>query len=140
MSEVAIIGGGPAGASAAIAALQASSKVRLIEKPSGTSNGVLGWPGRKSAVVQKLQSTDLELHMERRDPAQSSRLTITLVMRPSGGLPTPEWRSRCGQLMCAPRRQAQELRPFASRVLGAARPAMPRRQRPTETRTDWPLA
>jgi serine/threonine-protein kinase len=73
-------------------------KVRLVEKPSESSGGSLGWPGRKSAVVQRLQSTEIELHMERRDPTQSSRLTITLVMRPSGGLPTPEWRSRCGQI------------------------------------------
>ncbi len=73
-------------------------KVRLIEKPTGSPAGQVGWTGRKSAVIPKLQATDLELHMERRDPSQSSRLTITLVMRPGGGLPTAEWRSRCGQI------------------------------------------
>jgi eukaryotic-like serine/threonine-protein kinase len=73
-------------------------KVRLVEKPAARAAGFAGWAGRKSAVVATLQSTDLELHMERRDPSQSSRLTITLVMRPCGGLPTPEWRGRCGQI------------------------------------------
>jgi hypothetical protein len=36
--------------------------------------------------------------MERRDPAQASRLTITLVMKPGPGLVTPEWRTRCSQI------------------------------------------
>ena len=43
-------------------------------------------------------ATDLELHMERRDPKQTSQLTITLVMRPGSGHITPEWRSRCGRI------------------------------------------
>jgi hypothetical protein len=77
-------------------------KVRLIEKPpepTPTPGRLLGWGSRKSTTIMpKLQTTDLELHMERRDPSQSSRLTITLVMRPNGCLPTPEWRSRCGQI------------------------------------------
>jgi serine/threonine-protein kinase len=74
--------------------------VRLIEKPAApTSSSLLGWGGRKStAIMPKLQSTDLELLMERRDPTQSNRLTITLVMRPSNGLATQNWRSRCGQI------------------------------------------
>jgi serine/threonine-protein kinase len=51
--------------------------------------------GRKTNLLQPPSSTDLELHMERPDPTQSSRLTITLVMRASGGMVTPEWRNRC---------------------------------------------
>ena len=42
MSEVSIIGGGPAGSSAAIAALQSSSKVRLIEKSRFPRHKVCG--------------------------------------------------------------------------------------------------
>ena len=42
LSEVSIIGGGPAGSSAAIAALQASSKVRLIEKSRFPRHKVCG--------------------------------------------------------------------------------------------------
>jgi hypothetical protein len=36
--------------------------------------------------------------MERRDPTQTNKLTITLVMRPDGGAVTPEWRTRCNQI------------------------------------------
>jgi hypothetical protein len=42
LSEVSIIGGGPAGSAAAIAALQASSKVRLIEKSRFPRHKVCG--------------------------------------------------------------------------------------------------
>jgi hypothetical protein len=53
---------------------------------------------RKSGVLQLNTTTDLELRMERRDPAQPSRLTITLVMRPANGLATREWRERCEKI------------------------------------------
>jgi hypothetical protein len=33
--------------------------------------------------------------MERRDPGQANRLTISLLMRSLTTLITPEWRSRC---------------------------------------------
>ena len=76
-------------------------KVRLLEKPSAEQkNGMFGWikqPGRSSATVARLQSTEIELHMERRDPSQTNRLTITLVMR-SSAAPTTEWRDRCGKI------------------------------------------
>src|SRR5262249_19179485 len=73
-------------------------KVRLMEKKAEQSGGLFGWMGnnRKPAAPSKPESTEIELHMERRDPAQTNRLTITLVMRPEGGLPTTEWRDRCG--------------------------------------------
>jgi serine/threonine-protein kinase len=58
----------------------------------------LGGNGRKSAVLSLASSTDLELRMERRDPAQASCLTITLVMRPAGGMPTAQWRERCNKI------------------------------------------
>jgi serine/threonine protein kinase len=74
-------------------------KVRLLDRSAqAKSTGLLSWVGRKSGVVEKLQSTDIELHMERRDPRQTNRLTITLVMRPGEGPITPEWRDRCGRI------------------------------------------
>jgi serine/threonine-protein kinase len=77
-------------------------KVRLTDKPAEKKSGVFAWVGgggsRRSSAVPTVQSTDIELHMERRDPSQSSRLTITLVMRPGNGLATVEWRNRCGQI------------------------------------------
>ena len=77
-------------------------KVRLVapaeEKKSG--GGLFGWVGGgpKQSALAAPPATDLELHMERRDPAQANRLTITLVMKPGPGLITPEWRSRCSQI------------------------------------------
>lgn len=53
---------------------------------------------RKSGVLQLATSTDLELRMERRDPGQPSRLTITLIMRPTVGMATLEWRTRCQKI------------------------------------------
>ncbi len=75
-------------------------KVRLIDRTAQVKQptGLLGWVSRKNDTGPKPQATDLELHMERRDPNQTGRLTITLVMRPGSGAITPEWRSRCGQI------------------------------------------
>jgi serine/threonine-protein kinase len=76
--------------------------VRLPEAraESKKSAGLLGWMdrGRQHAVLAPATATDLELHMERRDPGQPNKLTVTLVMRPSGGLITAEWRTRCQQI------------------------------------------
>jgi serine/threonine-protein kinase len=77
-------------------------KVRLIDRPpEGQKTSLLGWAtgsARRSGTVPKLLLTDIELHMERRDPGQSNRLTITLVMRPTNGTATTEWRNRCSQI------------------------------------------
>jgi serine/threonine-protein kinase len=65
------------------------------------SSGLFRWVGNgttRKAGLQTASSTDLELHMERKDPTQTSRLTITLVMRPGAGLVTAEWRNRCNQI------------------------------------------
>jgi hypothetical protein len=81
-------------------------KVRLPapaeEKKSG--GGLFGWmsgnatPTRQVSVLSQSQATEIELHMERRDPTQANKLTITLVMKPGPGLITPEWRNRCTQI------------------------------------------
>jgi serine/threonine-protein kinase len=59
--------------------------------------GLFSW-GEKSkqpSVLESVPPTDLELRMERRDPGQVNRLTISLLMRSATSLITPEWRSRC---------------------------------------------
>ncbi len=77
-------------------------RVRLGEaaapkKKSGLFS-LLDRGARKSAVLPAPAATDLELRMERRDPARPSSLRITLIMRPGSGTPTPEWRSRCQKI------------------------------------------
>jgi serine/threonine-protein kinase len=74
-------------------------KVRLVEKAAAAPAGLFGWAsGRSSSTVPRLQSTEIELHMERRNPEQASRLTITLVMRPGSGVATDAWREKCGRI------------------------------------------
>jgi serine/threonine protein kinase len=79
-------------------------RVRL-EDPAAVAarkkkSGLFSWGerGRQVAVLQTTTATDLELHMERKDPAQANRLTITLILRPGVGLVTAEWRRRCNQI------------------------------------------
>ena len=67
-------------------------KVRLRERREKKS--LFGWMSGRS-VADAVRSTGIELHMERRDPGQASKLTITLVMRPEGGPATPDWKNQC---------------------------------------------
>jgi serine/threonine-protein kinase len=64
------------------------------KKPSG---GLFSWgeKGRQPSLLETVPPTDLELRMERKDPGQINRLTISLLMRSATSLITPEWRSRC---------------------------------------------
>jgi serine/threonine-protein kinase len=72
-------------------------RVRLEERKAGKKSGIFSLiSGRPPVVVSRW--TDLELHMERRDPSKPSLLTITLVQRAGDGNTTPEWRSRCSQV------------------------------------------
>lgn len=79
-------------------------KVRLIDKlAEKKKEGLLGWISsgrtRQVEVASTGHITDIEIHMERPDPAQSNRLAITLIMRPgAGGVATPDWRNRCAQI------------------------------------------
>jgi serine/threonine-protein kinase len=70
-------------------------RVRVLDQPEPKKAGLFGWGGRPAAAVQA--ATDLELHMERKDPGHPSKLTVTLVMRPTGQL-TPEWQGRCKRI------------------------------------------
>ncbi|MGL4552793.1 MAG: hypothetical protein ACRC33_16580, partial [Gemmataceae bacterium] len=69
-------------------------KVRLQEKKPAAGGG--GWFGGSStaSALKTASGTEIELHLERRDPANASKLTITLVLRPLGGMVTAEWRKR----------------------------------------------
>jgi serine/threonine-protein kinase len=79
-------------------------KVRLLDgQADKKKEGLFGWVSSSSSrqtqnLATKSKVTDLELHMERRDPSQIHKLTITLVMRPTGGLATSEWRNRCAEI------------------------------------------
>jgi serine/threonine-protein kinase len=77
-------------------------RVRLAQSPKETSKGSGGFSFNehsRPAPVALPQATELELKVERHDPSHTSRLTITLVLRPGGGaLVTPEWRTRCTQI------------------------------------------
>jgi serine/threonine-protein kinase len=81
-------------------------KVRLGEKPAATQKksglvrilGAIAGGSRQTSVLPAAPVTDVELHMERLDPAQANKLTITLVMRPAGGIATADWRNRCAQI------------------------------------------
>jgi serine/threonine-protein kinase len=80
-------------------------RVRLQgERPAAKSGGggLLGWltggsGPRAATAAPAIPATDLDLHMERRSGA-SGPLTITLTMKPLGGLASPEWRERCAQV------------------------------------------
>jgi hypothetical protein len=79
-------------------------RVRLPEPVAagarGDSSGwgtLLSWFGGKKETVPTVH-TDVELRLERRDPMQPSRMTITVVMQPPGGQPTLEWQSRCKKI------------------------------------------
>ena len=63
-------------------------------KPRGS---LFDWMNRvrQNAIPDTPGGIDLELHMERRDPRQPNHLTITLLMRPTAGSMTLEWRNRC---------------------------------------------
>ncbi len=54
--------------------------------------GLFGW-GKAAPVVQNC--AELELHVERKDPSQPGKLTITLVLRPQNGQPPAGWKERC---------------------------------------------
>jgi serine/threonine-protein kinase len=79
-------------------------RVRLPDPhaPSGNRSGLFSRRQQRPGPVSALQAvgaTDVELHLEREDPSQPSRLTVTLLMRPAGsGLATPAWWTRCNQI------------------------------------------
>ncbi|MFO0926090.1 MAG: hypothetical protein U0736_03500 [Gemmataceae bacterium] len=73
-------------------------KVHLEDRSAEKKGGLLGWmtgrSDRQASAVQTARGTEIELRMERRDPAQPSKLTITLIMRPRGVI-TADWKARC---------------------------------------------
>jgi serine/threonine-protein kinase len=70
-------------------------RVRLPEKNAPkNAGGLFGWSKPTAAPP----AAEVELHMERRDPAQPNKLTITLVVRPNSTLVSTEWHARCKRL------------------------------------------
>ena len=76
-------------------------RVRLVERqPAKKRSGLFAIIGRGgSQPAPPPATTDIELHMERKDPRNTSQLTITLVMRPGGRPASPEWQARCAQVV-----------------------------------------
>jgi serine/threonine-protein kinase len=61
---------------------------------NGSISSWLGLTKRSSLI-------ELELHLQRADPARDSQLRITVMLRPVNGTTSdPEWRTRCGQIYC----------------------------------------
>jgi serine/threonine-protein kinase len=75
-------------------------KVKLQERQERQGGGLFGWltggSKRQAAALGPASGTDIELHMEKRG---GGLLAITLTMRPLGGLPSAEWRTKCGQVV-----------------------------------------
>jgi serine/threonine-protein kinase len=71
-------------------------KVRVPEPQTQKGGGLFGWmKGERTAAPP---ATEIEVHMERRDPSQPSQLTITLVMRPGMRMISTEWHTRCKKI------------------------------------------
>jgi serine/threonine-protein kinase len=78
----------------------------LLPEPTSASSksddltwgSLFSWLGGKKEEAAPVLHTDVELRLERLDPLQPSRMTITVVMLPPNGQPTPEWRSRCKRI------------------------------------------
>jgi serine/threonine-protein kinase len=70
-------------------------RVRLCEQRE-KKGGFLSWIGHKTTAT--VAFAELELHMDRPDPQQPNRVTITLVINPGNGLVTLEMRNRCNKI------------------------------------------
>ncbi len=68
-----------------------------VKKRSGLF-ALLDRGGRNSGTMRLAVVTEMTLQMERLDPRQPNRLRITLIVRTSNGLVTPEWRARCQKI------------------------------------------
>jgi serine/threonine-protein kinase len=78
-------------------------RVRLGGEPVvKKKGGLFGWFGGGAAAGPTTTATtataEVELHMERQDPTQPDRLTITLVMNPGRGLISGDLRERCNRI------------------------------------------
>jgi hypothetical protein len=75
-------------------------RVRLVERqPAKKRSGLFALIGGGNQPAAPPATTDIELYMERKDPRNTSQLTITLVMRPGRGPTTPAWQARCSQVI-----------------------------------------
>jgi serine/threonine-protein kinase len=73
--------------------------VRLGDPADKKKSGLFRWLGSgATATATVTPAMEIEMHMERRDPSQPNRLTITLVINPGRNLVTPDMRNRCNQI------------------------------------------
>ena len=84
----------------------------VVDSVPGTIKVRVPEPERKTAVSHDSRggtaapaSIDLELHMERAEPSEANKLTITLVISQKGGFANVEWKTHCQRL-------AQELQAY----------------------------
>jgi serine/threonine-protein kinase len=74
-------------------------RVRVPDpQPEGKAPGGLFSRLTALQVAEPQTASELELRMERRDPKQPGRLTVTLVMRPGSGGASPDWERRCQKI------------------------------------------
>ncbi len=79
----------------------ASATGSLTEKKSGLFDWLNGGDAAaKSSVLEAATSAAVSWNcrMERREPSQPNKLTITLVIVPGRGLVTSEWHSKCKKI------------------------------------------
>jgi eukaryotic-like serine/threonine-protein kinase len=71
-------------------------RVRVPDAPGETKKaGLFGWGKSSTAAPTAL---DLELRMERKDPSQPNKLTVSLLMRPGSSQPSTDWQTRCRRI------------------------------------------
>jgi serine/threonine-protein kinase len=73
-------------------------KVRIPGRQPQTNSGLFGWMSSNTPRATTTAATDIELHMERRDPSQPGKLTITLVIKPTTTAISMEWQTRCKKI------------------------------------------
>jgi serine/threonine-protein kinase len=73
-------------------------RVRVPDAPPPKSGGMFSWWSSAEPAAATAPATTIELYMERRDPAQPNKLTITLVIKPNRSLISLEWHRRCKKL------------------------------------------
>jgi serine/threonine-protein kinase len=77
-------------------------RLRVQDRQEQSSGGgffdwFTGGSSRQSSALQTATGTDIELHMDRRQ-GPDGPLTITLTMKPVGGMATAEWKKRSNQI------------------------------------------
>ncbi len=73
-------------------------RVRLGTPAPKRPAGLLGWLGGSNGAPPVVDTIEMELQMEKGDPAQANRLSITLKLTPTRGLFGADVRARCERI------------------------------------------